>query len=245
MGPRYSAVAYWGPRPQSPEACVAPFLRMLEALSAIDPVFGNWTFLGPTKGTPLAPLGKDDIARLIAEGVSREDDGTPFPQAGYQFGASNGRKRTGRGVKVRIHAGTSFAANYLINLAHLMTEPLDEANASLINLKILRPAMLALASAWDTTWCQVSPWGIEALETQPRPRRPLLGLAWMTYISPRFAPMVTPPRSAIVERLPDGALLMIATEDRFDATNPAHLAVARDIEAALAPINALPWPPDA
>ena len=38
--------------------------------------------------------------------------------------------------------------------------------------------------------------------------------------------------------------MMIATEDTFDAANPAHLAVARDIEESLAPLNALPWPPD-
>ncbi len=38
---------------------------------------------------------------------------------------------------------------------------------------------------------------------------------------------------------------MTATRDRFDVDNPTHLAVAREIEAAMAPVNALPWPPDA
>jgi hypothetical protein len=38
---------------------------------------------------------------------------------------------------------------------------------------------------------------------------------------------------------------MIATKDRFDVGNELHLAAARRIEAALAPVNALPWPPDA
>jgi len=70
-------------------------------------------------------------------------------------------------------------------------------------------------------------------------------MAWMTYLSPRFAPMVTPLRSAIVDRTPRGGIVMTATEERFDFTNPAHLAAAREIEAALAPVNALPWPPDA
>jgi hypothetical protein len=69
-------------------------------------------------------------------------------------------------------------------------------------------------------------------------------LEWVTYLAPRFAPLVTPPASAIVEYLPDGGLLMIATEERFSIDNPAHIAVARDIEAALAPVKALPWPID-
>ena len=245
MGPRYSIDAYWGPRAQSPEACVAPFLRMLDELSTIDPVFRKRTFLGPTKGTPLAPLGRDALAESIAEGVSREDDGSPYPRRGYMFGASNGLKGTGRGIKVRVHAGNTLIANYLINTAHLLTEPLDDRNASFINARVFKAAMLALVSAWDATWCGASPWGISDFEAQPLPPRPWFGLEWMTYISPRFAPMITLPRSAIVEHVPGGGLLMIATEERFDANNPAHLSVARDIEAALAPINALPWPPDA
>jgi hypothetical protein len=38
---------------------------------------------------------------------------------------------------------------------------------------------------------------------------------------------------------------MAATNETFITANPQHLAVARDIEAALAPVNALPWPLDA
>jgi Immunity protein 52 len=58
------------------------------------------------------------------------------------------------------------------------------------------------------------------------------------------APLITPPAAAIVERQPDGGLLMAATDEPFDTSNPAHLAVANDILAAVAPLNALPWPPE-
>jgi hypothetical protein len=39
--------------------------------------------------------------------------------------------------------------------------------------------------------------------------------------------------------------LLSATQDTFRVDNPAHLAVAQDILKALAPFEALPWPPDA
>jgi Immunity protein 52 len=216
---------------------------MLNDLSAISPVFGNWIFLGRTKGTPLAGLSEADVAALIAQGVSREDDGTPFLQAGYRFGASNGLKNTGRGIRLSIHVSNTLADNFFINTVHLMTEPLNEENWSVIDSRVLKPAMLAIARTWGATWCGTAPWGIG--EFEPRRSRPWFGLEWMTYLSPRFAPMVTPPRSAIVERLASGGLLMMATEERFETKNPSHLSAARDIEAALAPINALPWPPDA
>lgn len=242
MGPRYSIIAYWGPRPESPEACVPRFLRMLEALSGIDPVFGNWHAVRWT-GTPLKSMSREDLIKFIADGVSRADDGDPTPQNGYQFGGANGLRRNPRLVDLSIEAGMSIPANFFINTASLLTEPLDDENASFINVEVFRKATLAIATAWDATWCGASHWGMGDLK--PKRKRPWFGLEWITYLSSRFAPMVTPPRSAIVERLPDGALLMTATEERFDATNPAHLAIARDIEAALAPINALPWPPDA
>ncbi len=70
-----------------------------------------------------------------------------------------------------------------------------------------------------------------------------LRLAWMSYVSPRFAPLIAPP-SAIVERTAQGGLLMAATEETFRVDNPAHLAAAGDILKALAPFEALPWPPD-
>jgi len=217
---------------------------MLDELSTIDPVFSSWIFLGRTKGTPLASLTKEGLVRLIADGVDRGDnDDSPFPQGGYTFGASNGQKGSGHGIKVRIHAGNTLTANYRANTANLTTEQLNETNDSITGLRVLKPAMLALAAAWNATWCGTAPWGINDFETPHS--RPWFGLEWMTYLSPRFAPMVTPPRSAIVERLTGGGLLMIATEERFETNNPTHLSVARDIEAALAPINALPWPPDA
>ena len=71
------------------------------------------------------------------------------------------------------------------------------------------------------------------------------GLAWMSYVAPRFAPLITPPPSVIVERTAEGGLLMAATAETFRVDEPAHLAAARDILKALAPFEAPPWPPDA
>lgn len=69
-------------------------------------------------------------------------------------------------------------------------------------------------------------------------------LGWISYVGPRFAPLITPPATAIVERQSDGGLLMAATDETFVTSNPAHLAVANDILAAVAPLNALPWAPE-
>jgi hypothetical protein len=67
----------------------------------------------------------------------------------------------------------------------------------------------------------------------------------MTYVSPRFAPLIRPFQDIKAETVAGGGLLMVATRDRFDVINPEHMAAARAIDTAMVPLNALPWPPDA
>jgi hypothetical protein len=100
---------------------------------------------------------------------------------------------------------------------------------------------LGLSESFEATWCSTYPTGIMHLWR----RDPHFRLAWISYVSSRFAALITPPLTAIVERRPNGGLLMAATDETFVTANPAHLAVDRDIETAKAPLNALPSPPDA
>ena len=55
---------------------------------------------------------------------------------------------------------------------------------------------------------------------------------------------MTPPPGVVVERRPDGGLLLAATTDTFSTADPAHLLAARAIHAALTPFNAVPWTPE-
>ena len=242
---KYSIIAYWGPRAESLEAMASRYLRMLADLSTVDPAFGNWLFIGEESATPLGSLSLDDVVAPIEDGVCRADDGRPTPQTGYLFSVANGRGRDPRRISISIHAGSTSLANYFINVVSIETDVFSDANAKFINVAVFKAAMLAVIDAWDATWCAAAPGGLHAFrKKREHPRRPYFDLAWISYLSPRFAPMVAPPRSAIVDRTPNGGLVMIATEDRFDFTNPAHVAAAREIEASLAPVNALPWPPD-
>ena len=97
-----------------------------------------------------------------------------------------------------------------------------------------------MAETFDVTQVFVYTRTLSDLWGRPGRKGRQIPLAWISYVAPRFAHLVTPPPRALVERRPDGGLLM-ATDETFRTDDPAHLAVARDIEAALAPFNALPW----
>lgn len=245
----YWIMCYWGPRADTPERLAPRFMRTLEALSRVHPAFSDWqvAFYMRNKELPLASLSSADVVEAIVEGIPIEEGDTPpLPADGYWFGAGTGRAPDRRDFYLSFHAGNVSEGPTLANTARLESYPLCPENASLITLDVLKPALLVLVSQWKPTWCGLAPLGFGRLEAERLPRRgrPSFRMKWVTYLSPRFAPMVTPPPTAIAEYLPDGGLLMFATEERFDKDNPRHLAVARDIEEALAPVNALPWPPD-
>jgi len=48
-------------------------------------------------------------------------------------------------------------------------------------------------------------------------------MPWISYLSAERAASVVPPDIVRTERIPDGGLLMTATEERFDPANADHM----------------------
>ncbi len=248
MTSRYSILAYWGPRPESPADCAPKMLQMFRTLADIDPALGRFYWADRKIGKPLlvSSLKVDDAARLLAQRQNlAEVTRQPIPEFGYRFVATNQFSRGPHYLVINGQLGGYVTANLLANYVCLATEPLAPHNEGIINFRVFRSVLLALASIWNATWCCAA--SDDLLQLIPRVdrarHRPRLDGGWLTYLAAPFAAKITPPSSAKCERV-NGGLLMIATEETFQADNPAHVAVARDIDAALAPINALPWPPD-
>jgi hypothetical protein len=260
--------SYWGPRPERPAELAGRCRQLLGTLASISPSFSNWSFVGraPSSVTgqykgpdgvanffrdqyrtvALQDLPGDGLANLIEAGVCRNSDDSPVPLSGYLFGAFTGSGRDTQSISLDAHTGNSYLDNYYVNSVQIKTRPICSQNRSTFTLPVLTAMMFAIARAWDATWASIYPDDLAALWPPPyMKQRPSFNLAWVTYLSPHFAPMVMPPRSAIVEYTQQGGLVMTATNDWFNVINPAHLAVARDIEAAMVPVNALPWPPEA
>lgn len=241
----YAVVANWNARSESPEDLAVRWIEAFRHLQTLDPAFSRW--YGLKKGryvvTPL-DLTPAPVADWIADGVAKARDGTHQPFYGYRCSAFNffENKWTPRGFKFSLGAGSDIASRQ--NTSILSTADGLVPDPSLVTFEIFRTALLALAESFEATVAFAHPDAfIKLRQRGERPRR--LPLAWLSYLAPRFAPMITPPAGAIVERRPDGGLLMAATDATFRVDDPAHMAVAHDIAAAVAPFNALPWPQEA
>ena len=217
-----------------------PLLACTDCLKQIHPAYDNWIFNLKGKPKKFDAL-RETLAAAIAANVVRGDAGDPTPIYGYRANVLNSMKNDPSSLALRVNAGAWVNRGYFCNSAEIKTGKRIVPDPSIIAYPAFKAALLALVESFDATYCSAYPQQI----TNLWPEDAHLNLAWMSYVAPRFAPLITPPPTAIAERTAQGGLLLSATQETFRVDNPAHLAVAQDILKALAPFEALPWPPDA
>ena len=237
---QYVALADWGPRLEPPEALARRWIALIECLSMLDPALQKWSHWEPKKGVvPFDPSFEAQLARVIA-GMETDVTGEVVPAGGSSIHNTTYPCPKSHYMSTTMYAGMDapWDGNGLIFETGHTVAPAPE----LASYDVFRGATLIMAETFEVTQAFVYPQGLSELWDPPTSDkgRPI-PLAWISYVAPRFAHLVTTPPRAMVERRSDGGLLMAATEDTFRTENPEHLAVARDIKAALAPFNALPW----
>jgi hypothetical protein len=227
----------WEKRAETTNTLAARFLRMMDSFGRIDPVFSLWE-CGRRRTEKLENI-RDRYAELIAEGVSRDDWNQPEPIYGYRFGAWTRDTPKNRSFTLSCHAGSTIASVFPNDVVLETNAPRDIGpDPYVVSYPIFRSALLAMVDAWEPISAEAYSYQLLDLNLEksyfPRP--------WIQYLCPWLAQKITPPASALVERLPDGELLMSSATETFDVANPQHLAVATDIAAAMAPLERLPWP---
>jgi hypothetical protein len=226
----YKLEARWGPRRESIGWCATRCARMLEGLATIDPIFAHWYKQGMSRAKANKPFCSmpPDIQEFRQIFARAPDfalsawNGIDGPR-GVSFGCWVGH---GRNYPI-------FPNHVDISLPRSTPESVD-----LLTVAVLKPAILAVIAAWDPDWATVQAASyLERLGELGRGRYPRFRSGWMSYVSPRHAPRVSPPATVIVEHTLGGGLLMLATEERFTTANDDHVAVADAIQECLGPLQ--------
>ena len=237
----FSAVAVWGWRAEPAEALAARWLAYVTRLQAIDPAFAHWMdWADDDTRIPFAPTLPAQIARVL-DATERHVDGHLVPEAGVRLTNYTDTDQLPRYCGISMSGGNSDLYS-LRNCANFTTSAFAVPEAHLVGFGVFRQVVLALAEVFEATQAYAYPADLGDLWTKGRTDD--LPLAWISYVAPRFAHLVAPPPGAMVERRPDGGLVMAATTDRFTIAEPGHLAAARAIQTALVPFNAVPWTPE-
>ena len=223
----FNLSALWGPRRETPAALAQRWLATVRQLRALDPALADWYRGVDGRGVPVL-LEPAAIEAAIAAGAN---------DTGFRLTAKS--DVAGRGPRVFEFIMSGGDIDY--NVVTFGTELLSDPDPSLLRYDLFKPALLAIAEAFAVQRAYAYPRALSKL-WPPSGTDSGFPIAWISYVSPHAAPLITPPPKVLVEHRPDGGLLMAATAETFDVGNPAHMEAARDIERAVAPLNGTqPW----
>jgi hypothetical protein len=244
----YSVRGHWaGPPDEVPTVTGAKFLKTLDSLSGINPLFTDWQILRNWK------IAEDDLPRqfplatarkridaIVETGVTTDEYNEPTPRDGYTVagtvGARGPRKVTFTARTADQTFSLEFGEHYL------------PADLSIVSYPLFKAALLAISAAWGAEWAYatasrrefatvatdivpgVPGFRIDALPQVPSdpmfPETRFL-VPWIGYLPGRRAADVRPSREILSERTRDGGRLMSVTTERFDPMDVAHARGSR------------------
>jgi hypothetical protein len=241
----------------SPTSIGDRLIRTLDALSESDPsIFTNWEITDrPTKSSVPLAAARSRIGTMVENNVVRDQLGEPDPDYGYDVWAFTRVDDRSREIHLWIKAGGKHAGQVWLRTG-AYNFPVD---LSIVTFPIFKAALLALVANWTLPWCSAHAFrsnyamvpvhGGVGLKLESRPMLPQqptfpnspFYIPWIGYLSAALSSGLRLSPEIATERVLDGGLLMIATEDRLDPDNPEHLQRARIIAETM--IACTGWQP--
>ncbi len=251
---RYFVRGCWlGPANEKPAVIGTKFLRTLDALSGIDPLFAGWQFTGPwqipeehrSSFVPLA-IARQQIAKIVESGVYIDDFNKPHPEYGYSVHAVAGA----RGPRHVAFTASTERQNFSLSFGEYNMA----SDLSIVTYPMFKAALLAISAIWDPQWAYAQArrndvvsvpinlgTGVPAFRIDsaiPVPLDPtfpksVFHVPWIVYLSAQRAAGANFAREILTERTTGGGLLMSATMERLDPTNPEHVRRARILAETL------------
>jgi len=247
---KYSIRSTWKERTETPAAVGGKFLKTLDALSGIDPIFSDWQVFD-RRNVSLLPLAavRPRIAALVESNVTRDDFDEPAPDYGYLASARVGEFRTPRSVKLRVKAGGRLEGDVWLQFGDYDVVP----DVAIVTYPLFRTALLEINAVWRAPWVCAQAFRSGAVEApidfggvqgrriesvtqvpiDPTFPDTIFHIPWIAYLSAERATGLTLAPEILTERTPDGGLLMSATTERLDPMNPVHVRRSRILAETL------------
>jgi hypothetical protein len=240
----------WPERTETPAVIGAKFLQTLDALSGIDPIFANWEIFDCRNRTSLSlAAARSRIANVIENNIARGDFDEPLPIYGYWASAMAGEFRDPRSAHFRATAGGRYECGTKLEFGEYDVVP----DLTIVTYPLFRAALLAINAIWRAPWACAQAFrsgavavpmdfggvqgsridSVTQVPLDPTFPRTIFHIPWIAYLSAERAAGLKLTPQILTERMPDGGLLMSATTERLDPTNPEHVRRARILAETL------------
>jgi hypothetical protein len=241
----YEIIAKWRVEPTASVVMGEKFLRALELIAAAAPEVGVWKIARAPgqKYTLSIDEARKILPSLMIVNVATDDWGDPDPDYGYRLFAGTRNDMSPKGIRLSAAAGGRFADR----ISFRVGSHIAPSDLAVVSYRLFRAALLAIIGQWPSVWANAYLYRSDDRNLPRPPDIPLhpdskFHIPWLSYLSAPLAKRLRPPADIVSERTPDGGSLMIATEERFDPTNPEHMRRSREIaQIMIARIPLNPW----
>ncbi|MGZ3459824.1 MAG: immunity 52 family protein [Archangium sp.] len=223
----YYTGAYWRLRRESPEECGRRAEAFFKALAPVDPSFSRWFKQGRSRREALKhriEMDQSTLGKMFRRGKDRVVE-----ELGFRISGWNGESSDDEACGFYIVCG-GYAEN-VGNMCLLHIPNGGGPNSERIRTApVLTGVVRAMAVAWDPDDAIAMSHMHRDLIPEPPPEA-LVG--WVTYLSRRRGRVPPLPAPVRIEPVEDKGTLIVLTPERFTASNPEHLALARRVHELL------------
>jgi hypothetical protein len=173
---------------------------------------------------------KGYLYKSMLKGSARTDFGHRLmEEAGFQVSAWTGGSDEGS-ASISIGCGC-YSPIIGINSCGITLPTENEIQARFLRVPTLSEMMACIVTIWDADWGVVYSHAYLQFTSRKARTAPVVG--WITYLSANRGDPPSLPAPARIVALGDHGSLIILTEDRFTASNPEHVELARRVTATL------------
>ncbi|QAT89195.1 hypothetical protein EJ065_7680 [Corallococcus coralloides] len=232
------AACYWLARLEPIDACARRLESFLGMMAPLEPSWSRWHQSAATFEKARKRQVQSDaltLTRLLGQKSNRFGDNSNF----WLWAGESSDETSG------IRGSCGSASTYVSSACILNSLGQSEVAKRVVTAPVMTGVVRAMALAWEPEFAlATSSQHVDTLVTEQFPK-PGTYAGWVTYLADFRGPVPPLPAPVQVEHLPDRGTLITLTQEKFSASNPAHVALAADVQARLQAAGLLtplrPW----
>ncbi|NPC51749.1 hypothetical protein D7X99_39900 [Corallococcus sp. AB032C] len=231
----YYAGCYWLVRPEPVEACARRLESFLAKMGPLEPTWNRWHQSAATFEKARKRQVQPDaatLAKLLGQKSNRIGDSFRF----WLWAGETPDETSG------INGRCGGASMHLSSTCILHSLGQSEVAKRVVTAPVMTGVVRAMALAWQPEFALAASDQHRELVAVPMIEN---YIGWVTYLADFRGPVPPLPSSVQVEHVPDRGTLITLTQEKFSVSNPAHVALAADVQARLQAAGLLtplrPW----